>query len=326
MRVHNLSITVNPPSRAGNPGDVVVFNFTVTNHGNWQDVVMLGLKKQDGLTFDLERDSITLDPGASGTVRLNCRLVTGAMAGTRAFNITATSSDNSSVNSSAILKVTVNPVWDADVSMKEDTKSCDAGKAVSFQMTVVNRGNLPDVYTLSKSSGTMGVTFDRAQMTLGPGETGTVNLTVSVPGDEGGGMRSVKISVRSQGKPGEVALNVVNVDVNAKSTVTPAMIAIPLVVVIAVCVAVAAAGVMHVRSVKRAAADRKRAQASLRQSSPAPTAPAAVPAPQQQKPPEQKPLEQKIPEQIAPPPPPAPGHVEEVIEVTVVEESPPAGK
>ena len=322
MRVQDLSITVNPPSRAGNPGDVVVFNFTVINHGNWQDVVMLGLKKQDGLTFDIERDSVTLDPGASGTVRLNCRLVTGAMAGLRTFNITASSNDNSSVNSSAVLKVTVNPVWDADVSMKEDTKSCDAGKAVPFQMTVANRGNFPDSYTLSKISGTMGVAFDRAQMTLGPGETRTVNITVSVPGDDSGGIRSVKISVRSQGKPGEVAFKEVNVDVRAKPTVTPAMIAIPLVVVIAVCVAVAAAGVMHVRSVKRAAADRKRAQASPRQSSPAQTAPAAGPAPQQQKPPEQKAPEQKIPEQIAPPPPLSPGHVEEVIEVTVVDDPP----
>lgn len=250
-RVQRISLSVNPTSRAGLPGELQPFNFTVTNNGNWPELVMLTLRKQDGLNFDLEKDSITLDTGASGTVRLSCRIVSGAMAGLRAFNVTAASNDNASANATALIKVTVNSVWGADVSMKEDTKVCDAGKSVLFQLVIANRGNTFDTFSLSKMAGTMAVAFDRSSLTLKPGETATVNVTVSVPGDESGGLKSVKISLRSLGKPGEVALKEVKVDVLANAAVTPAMIAIPLVVVIAIVVAGAVAGLLHVRSKKR---------------------------------------------------------------------------
>jgi immune inhibitor A len=343
-RIQKISVGVNPPSRTGSPGDLVVFNFTVSNNGNWPELVMLSLRKQDGLTFDLERDSITLDPGASGTVRLNCRLVTGAMAGLRAFNITASSNDNASVNSSAQLKVTVNSIWGADISMKEDTKAADAGGSVTFQLTLANRGNAPDTYSLSKSAGTMGVAFERASLSLGPGESGTVNLTVSVSADEMGGSRSVKISIRSQGKPGEVAQKEINVDVRAKAAVTPAMIAIPLVVVIAVIVAGAIAGVLHVRSRKRVPGAGNRvpgtgyrvagpsSTAGQKPPTPAPKSEAPARKPQIAPPKSETPATNPEPPRARPEEPKAtadnikPEPIEEVIEVTVVEEPAPHSK
>ena len=341
MRMQKVAVTVNPPARAGYPGETVVFNLTVSNNGNSQELVALSLKKQDGLNFELEKDSVALEAGASGTVRLNCRLVAGAVAGLRAFNITAYPGDNVSASATAQLKVTVNPVWGADVSMREQTLACDAGKSVGLRLTLTNKGNAPDTYTISKSAGTIGVSFDRTQIALGPGDAATINVTLSVPADAGGGVNTVKISVRSQGKPGEVALKEVKVDVRARNTVTPAMIAIPMVVVIAVCVAVAAAGILHVRTVKRAAAERKRSQAVHRQQAP------PQDAGHQQKPPQQPPVPpvpgpaqpsqppangpahaqpQTVQQQPLPTPAHPPGHVEEVTDVTVVDEQPPAGQ
>ena len=250
-RVQRLALAASPQARSGDPGGSVEFQLTVTNKGNWQELVLLSLPRPEGLTADFDKDSVSLEPGASDGVQLTFRLSQAALAGIRNINLTAFPESNESVNATVALKVTVNTVYGAAASFRQEALGCDAGASVVFQMTLANRGNAPDTYVLSKSAGTLGVAFDRPSVSLKPGESTSINLTVSVPSDEGGGPASLKIAVRSQGRAGEVALKEITVDVKAKPGVAPALIAIPLVVAAVVAAVVAVFGLLHFRKRRR---------------------------------------------------------------------------
>lgn len=331
-RLQKLSMTSSAPSKSGMPGEALSFTLTVTNHGNWQELVVFSLPRLNGLNTEFDKEMMALDPDATDNVKLTCRLISGALAGLRSFNVTASPESNLSANATLNLKVTVNTIYGADLAMADERKGCDAGQSVVFQMTVTNRGNSPDNFTLSKLAGTAGVSFDRPVISLRPGESGKVNLTVSVPAGETGGARSIKISVRSQGKAGEVALKELTVDVRAKDATTAAVIAIPLVAAVVVAVAGALAGLWYVRSRKRSPSLVKGAPgagkgtpgADARGRPPSPPVQATAPATKAPAPAQASTDKKDAPAQPAPPAVHEDTHeVEEVTEVSVVEEPAP---
>ena len=253
--IHSITLAATLASRTGVPGDALQFTLTVGNAGDANDAIVLSAPKQDGLSYQFGETGFDLAAGSTKNVQFTCRILAGAAAGPRSFDITAASRSNSSVNATAELRITVSPVYDGELQFTQTRKGGDAGDTVTFQCVLVNKGNTKDTLTLSKATGTWNVVFDRPTVNLGPGESAAVNITISIPTDDGGGAKIVKISLRSQGKNAEVFLKELTVDVSAKARPAAAGMAIPLVAIGAAVVVVAVVAVLLLR--------RKRANSSV---------------------------------------------------------------
>jgi M6 family metalloprotease-like protein len=251
-RLRELSLTAATAARTGDPGDTLKFTLAAENFGNSAEAVLFKTPKQDGLSLELDQPDYSFQAGERIQLTLTCKVVSGATSGPRAFNITAAARDDASVNATLELRVTVNAFFAGELQFSQVRSEAPAGGTAVFRCTIVNRGNSRDTFTVYKVSGTLDVRFDPASVTLAPGSSGTVNITVSIPGDDGGGERVLKVAVRSQGKSAEVAQRELIVDVPVRPSSGGSALAAPLVAAAAAVVAVAAAAVLILRRRKKA--------------------------------------------------------------------------
>jgi M6 family metalloprotease-like protein len=221
-RVGALTLSASTKAKAGLPGEDIQFSLMAGNNGNAPDTVVFSAPKIAGLKIEFGSPTLDIAVGGTASVIMTCKLDAAALAGVRFFNVTAASQSISSVNTTTELKLTVNAVFGSQLAFKETRKGCDAGKGVGFQFTVTNKGNSQDTFTFVKSSGSMSLTFDKSSVTLRPGESANLTVTVSVAGGESGGAKTVKLAVRSTGKGGDLETKELTVDVKAKGiTGTP---------------------------------------------------------------------------------------------------------
>jgi len=215
-RVRALTLSASTKAKAGLPGEDIGFSLMAGNNGNAPDTVVFSAPKIAGLKLEFGSPTLDIAVGGTASVIMTCKVEAAALAGVRSINVTIASQSLTSVNTTTELKLTVNAVFGSQLAFKDTRKGCDAGKGVSFQFTVTNKGNSPDTFTFVKSSGSLGLTFDRSSATLKPGESANLTATVSVPGGESGGAKTVKMAVRSTGKGGDIETKELTVDVKAK--------------------------------------------------------------------------------------------------------------
>jgi immune inhibitor A len=250
-RVQAVTLAASQNARTGAPGETVQFTLTAGNAGDVPDSMVFSAPRQEGLTYTYSETGLDLAPGRTGTMQFTCRILSDALAGVRSVNLSAASRNYPSVNATVELRITITPVYDGGLLFPQTQQEGAAGRAVVFQCTLVNKGNTKDTFIISKATGAWNVAFDRTTVALGPGERATVNITISIPADEGGGARIVKISLHSQGKNAEVFLKELTVVVSARTGPAATGVALPL-VAIAAALAVAAVAVFIYMRAKRA--------------------------------------------------------------------------
>jgi immune inhibitor A len=250
-RVRALSLSAGTAARAGDPGDALRFTLAAVNGGNSAESVLFKVPKQEGLSLELDQPDYSFQPGERMELALACKVLAGAAAGVRAFNVTASARDDPSVNATLELRVTVNAFFAGDLQFSFIRQEATAGGTAVFRCTLSNKGNSRDTFTIYKVSGTVDVRFEPASVTLAPGASATVNITVAVPRDDAGGERVFKVAARSQGKSAEVAQRELTVEVPARPPADGGRIAVPLVAA-AVVAAAAAAAVLFLRRRKKA--------------------------------------------------------------------------
>lgn len=251
-RLRSLAISATTKTKSGDPGDTLQFALTAGNAGNARESVVFSVPRQEGLSLELSEPDYSFDPRESVNLQLACRLLPGAAAGVRTVVITAAARDNASLNATLELRVIVNPFFAGELQFSQTRMESFAGGTVTVRCTVLNRGNNRDTFSLSKVSGTMEVRFDPPSVTLAPGASAYVNITVTVPPDEGGGERTFKVAARSQGGSAEVASKELTVDVLAKPGGGSGSLTVPIVAVGAVIAVSALAAVVFLRRKKGA--------------------------------------------------------------------------
>jgi dolichyl-diphosphooligosaccharide--protein glycosyltransferase len=131
---------------------------------------------------------------------------------TASLDVTVPSATPKDFNLARQLKGAVEVTWDAGT-----IQTVDAGKTVTYQVTIYNRGNVDDTYRLSTNS-SWGVKFSENDIYLpwGAGSSKTVTVTITLPSDAKVTHSPVKITATSINHT--AAEGSVNLDVNVNPT------------------------------------------------------------------------------------------------------------
>ncbi len=181
-------------SLSGAPGDVVDYTFMLNNTGNYTDTFSLEIS---GNSWETSAPaSLELAPGGTAPITVQVGIPpqpAGLSAGLSAivvsdsFTLTATSGLLSSLalDASGTTSATANPAL--TLAVEDDAQEGAPGEAVVYTLLVTNTGDFPDSYSLS-ASGNWGPSLSAASTgMLEPGESATLELTVTVPANAASG-------------------------------------------------------------------------------------------------------------------------------------------
>jgi len=192
-RMGKFQLGIEPPTQWADPGGVAEFNVTVTNIGNAGDTILLATDKPARLS----RDEVTLEPGASMSVRLVYQVDAGEPAGAQHLvEVTGTSSANSSVWSSAGAVVVVNHVRRVVAALSPDALAVAPGGRGECVLSVDNGGNGPESVSvrIERVLAGWGRTPDSV-LAIGAGGSGRRNLSIEVPAGTAAGANVLQVNV-----------------------------------------------------------------------------------------------------------------------------------
>ena len=134
------------------PGSSVTFKVNITNNGNGNDTVDLGVSgvpTGQGWVYNFNPTSVTLTPGQTKTVDLSFSIGSQAAYGDYQVTVRGTSHGTTTVGTATII-VSVTQFY--NIALVPDgaaTKRVDPGASVIFNFSVTNTGNGPDDITFS---------------------------------------------------------------------------------------------------------------------------------------------------------------------------------
>ena len=175
----------------------VSYRFRVTNAGNTDDTVRL--TTSGDVTATVSPTTVSLTQGSSQTLTLTISGTSLAKAGDYAVKLTATSQGDDTVTAEETTTTTILPVYSIALAGVGDlmTETSDASEGVSYTLTITNNGNTDDVIDLS-TSGT-DATLSETEVSLAPGASSEVVLTISGDDLAIAGSYEVKVTATSQG-------------------------------------------------------------------------------------------------------------------------------
>ncbi|MEA1965035.1 MAG: SdrD B-like domain-containing protein [Candidatus Aerophobetes bacterium] len=178
---------VAPSGQTANPGESVIYNFTVKNTGNTLDTYELIAQSQHGLPVG-SPSSITVSPNDSKTVAVSLSVPSDATAGTTdELTLTATSKTDPGVKDSDTTTTTVGVVPAVEVKAPFG-QSANPGDVITYEFVVSNKGNSTDTYNLTAQSQHGWPVGSPSSITVSAGESRTVTVTVTVPSDTSDGI------------------------------------------------------------------------------------------------------------------------------------------
>ncbi len=175
-------VGVTPSATTVGQSSRVTFVVRLTNTGSDTDFDFLSVTGlPNSVTANFSQFGVNVPPGASNfrEVTLTLFVNSGTAPGDINFNIVAASSNNSAVTASAQAKVTVTQLGVTTFLSQTSTQP-----KTTFQFSLYNTGTVTDTYDLSLG-GVLAVasTLGTTQVTLAPGQSMNVPVTVSTPID-----------------------------------------------------------------------------------------------------------------------------------------------
>ncbi len=186
---HGVTLTgiANLTPEAIDTGSGIQYVFTVTNTGTRNDTI--NLTKSGNVTATLSETSVSLTPGASSVVRLTVPGTTLATASEYVVDITATSQGNTTKTAQLTATTTVSVIYGVSLKVMDslETERLYVGQGTDHTFTVTNNGTTNDTIQLTTSAGAAAVTLSETSVSLAPGASSKVTLTVpgaalTVPG------------------------------------------------------------------------------------------------------------------------------------------------
>lgn len=182
--VREVEVSVSPSERIGLGGENLTYTVTVANMGNVPDNYALENIDTMGWDLSLSEDLLEIENGMSVNVTLTVAIPDDSMGRTLDnITVTATSQENENVWDSASCLTRVKVVAGVDVLIDPDWQRYFVGENLSYAVTVVNTGNVPDNYDLSvEDSDDWGPWLSENRLeNLWPGENKPATLIVTIP-------------------------------------------------------------------------------------------------------------------------------------------------
>lgn len=175
-----VEVEATPPKTA-RPGEVVTHVFSITNTGAEDELFFLSLQVPEGWRFFPKQESIFVGAAKTGYIFVNLFIPPGALAGTYEISLIASASTDPTVKDTAATSVEVLPFRDLELRWMNLPADLQVGREAEWALVIVNRGNVPDVYSLKLTSfGDWEVRAEAEEVQLLPGERATVTLFAEV--------------------------------------------------------------------------------------------------------------------------------------------------
>jgi uncharacterized membrane protein len=182
-QVHSLSFTPDRTSTTG-PGTTVVYTHTLTNIGNGLDNFALTWLSTPDWGVTIAPTEVSLLPDEAETIVMTLTVPAGAAGRVNTTTITATSTISPAFSAAVTNVTTVSgQMQQLGVDIEADSAASGlAGTMVQYVHTVTNTGDVVDTYevTAVSASGWTAVP-EPTQLTLDPGQSDPVTITVSIP-------------------------------------------------------------------------------------------------------------------------------------------------
>ena len=181
--IREVEVSISPNDRTGLGGENLTYTVTVANMGNVPDNYALENIDTLGWALSISEDLLEVENGMSVNVTLTAAIPDDAM-GRTLNNITviATSQENENVWDSASCLARVRVVVGIYVRIEPDWQRYFVGENLSYTVTVVNTGNVPDNYTLTvEDNAGWGPWLSENRLeNLWPGENKPATLIVTI--------------------------------------------------------------------------------------------------------------------------------------------------
>lgn len=186
-------------TETNNASNGVIYTLTITNTGNTKDTFVLTSSDNAAM---IDKTPVSIGSNASEVVTLTIPASSLATAGDYIVNVTVTSQGDNTKSTEISTTTSILPVYDLAISglMKLSSDSSDADVGFNYQFTVTNKGNTDDVINLSLSDDAL-VTLNPNSISLAPGNSQEVILTVSADALSTAGEFKVKVTATSQEDP-----------------------------------------------------------------------------------------------------------------------------
>ena len=202
---HGVALTgvVNLTPEAIDTGSGIQYVFTVTNTGTTNDTMKL--TTSGNVTATLSETSVSLDPGASTTVRLTVPTTSVAIAGEYRVDVTATSQGDTTKTAQLTARITIRERRGITL---EGVNGLTAeiqrtSQIIDFPLTLTNTGNVSEKIQLT-ISGDVTATLNKTSVTLAPGVS--TNIKLYIPGTPlSVGDHAIKVIATSQTDTNETA-------------------------------------------------------------------------------------------------------------------------
>lgn len=182
-QIFDLNLSTDADAKSALPGDDVSFTLNVQNMGNGKDgasVTYSGVPS--GWGAQLTYAHVDLPVHETGTTTLNLGLPAQVLAGPYWFNVTAVDDGKPDIVKGKTLRVDVLPKYAVGISCLPCTASVDPAKTVTVPMTLLNKGNVPEIITVNGTAPADWVLApDAASYPIGPYLSTGMNLSITPP-------------------------------------------------------------------------------------------------------------------------------------------------
>lgn len=206
-RVGDVTVTVDRAAKGAAPGDEVAFSLAFQNEGDQEATFTLETTAPE--TWEPAFDSASLDVPAGGDNATELRMTVPGDHVPGRVEFTARVRDEAGGSASFDLAVGVTGEGDeATVSIVAETPlaTVRSGQSASFDLTVTNEGDLRQTVTLKVTSEQAAwASLSDRDLSLDPGESDPVILTVDVPSDADPAIYTHMVTVEGEAGPSDRA-------------------------------------------------------------------------------------------------------------------------
>lgn len=205
MTVALMGVDVSPAatSQSGNPGEILLYNLTLTNTSTIAESFAISLS---GHTWTTTAPS-SLGPipaGGSAALNVSVEIPADALAGASdVVTATATSQLDSAASASAVLTSHANTVHGVELLPPVAALSGDPGEVVTYTLSLTNRGNISDTFDIALSGNAWATSSPGSLGPLAAGASQNFSVGVEIPPDApGSAVDTTTVAAASRAQPG----------------------------------------------------------------------------------------------------------------------------
>ncbi|UCE73662.1 MAG: hypothetical protein JSV56_11640, partial [Methanomassiliicoccales archaeon] len=185
-QVYGVGLTPDASSKSVLPGEDTHFILNVSNTGNGQDSIVMNVTgARPGWNCWFDQNPVTIEAFSyRNDKKLTCDVPEGELKGSYPLSITATS-ENGAPSWTIGVSVVVNQTYSVSLSADYSNKQILPGETINYNVTLENKGNGVDSFTITKSTVPSGWTLITAgsPIDIDPGATSPISVTLIASSD-----------------------------------------------------------------------------------------------------------------------------------------------